>query len=477
MQLRGENLTLGSGRRRPNPWRIFIYLALIGGALYLHRLMDIGRLRPLFSPTPTPTRVAFSYAEEARTLFSAGDLRGAIEAYANATQIDPNDAQLWADLARVQTYSSALLNALEDRRDRMAEARQSIEHAIELNPEDSYVQAIRALVYDWSASAEEFGSSDRDIYLREAEASAKLALQLDSQSILAQSFFAEVLLDQQKYGQAEDYASQAVAQAEAQGNPSMDIYRVYGTVLESLGEYRLAIEEYEKALNLAPKFPFLYLQIGVNYRQLRDITTALQYFELAARINEENQVEDPTPYLAIGKTYLQQGQFFIAARNVLRGLTIAPDDADIYGRLGVVYHKARNYESAIKVFSCAVDGCAAEISQDLICELYYGREPPCPETEGMAEDGVLGLMLDSDSLVYYYTYGSVLAYYAGTEEYPNACQEAERVFRTLERSYFGSDPIVLGIITEGRAILASECPPFEYVPVVPEPTVEGTGGL
>ncbi|MGD2252242.1 MAG: tetratricopeptide repeat protein [Anaerolineales bacterium] len=477
MQLRGENLSLGSGRRRSNPGRILIYLALIGGALYLYQLIDTGRLRPLFSPTPTPTRVAYSYAEEARTLFAAGDLKGAIEAYTGATQSDPSDAQLWADLARVQTYSSALLNVLEDRRSRMAEAMLSIERAIELNPDDSYVQAIRALVYDWAASAEEFSSSDRVIYLREAEASAKLALQLDSQSILAQSFYAEVLLDQQKYAQAEDYAAQAVVQAEAQGNPSMDIYRVYGTVLESLGAYRLAIEEYEKALSLAPKFPFLYLQIGVNYRQLRDINTALQYFELAARINEENQVDDPTPYLAIGKTYLQQGQFFIAARNVLRGLTIAPEDADIYGRLGVVYHKARNYESAIEVFSCAIDGCAAETSQDLICELYYGLEPPCAETEGVAVDGVLGLMLDSDTLVYYYTYGSVLAYYAGTEEYPNACQDAERLFRTLERSSFGSDPIVVGIITEGRAILANECPPFEYVPVIPEPTVEGAGGL
>ena len=69
--------------------------------------------------------------------------------------IDPGDGRMWADLARIQTYSSALQTTADDRRARLAAARESAERAVEANPEDSTAAAIRALVYDWSAAAEE----------------------------------------------------------------------------------------------------------------------------------------------------------------------------------------------------------------------------------------------------------------------------------------------------------------------------------
>ena len=46
-------------------------------------------------------------------------------------------------------------------------------------------------------------------------------------------------------------------------------------------------------------------------------------------INEQNEVADPIPYLAIARTYSQIGEFFIAARNVMRALEITPQDPRI----------------------------------------------------------------------------------------------------------------------------------------------------
>lgn len=471
MQLYGEKLKLGSQRRRSNPWRMLVYGLLIAGGLYLSSQVNAGEIEPLFAPTPVSTRVGLSYAEEARTRFEAGDLPGAIRAYTRGTQVSPNDAQMWAELARTQVYITALQNDAEDRLLALQAAREAIDHAVELDDEDSYVQAIKALVYDWSAANSEFGSPEREAYLTTAEAAAKRASQLDVESVLAQAYYAEVLLDQQNYVQASDIAENAVRMAEARNQHSMDIYRIYANVLESLAEYELAIDYYKLALEYAPRYTMLHLQIGVNYRQLagkqaergflveanRYYAQALEYFDMAARINEENRILDPTPYLAIGRTYLQQGEFFISARNVLRALTIDPQSADIYGRLGVVYHKARNYESAIAVFGCAVDGCTIAESEALLCELFYGLEPPCLSEEQSNWDFIAGLPLDAESLVYYYTYGSVLAFYAGSEEFPNACSDADRVFRAIERSRFGADPTVLAIIAEGRRIMNARC--------------------
>ena len=92
--------------------------------------------------------------------------------------------------------------------------------------------------------------------------------------MLALAFYAEVLVDQQKWSQAAQYAEQAVERAP----DSMDVHRVYATVLENLGEYRISIEEYLAAAEIAPNFAYLFLRVGYGYRNLglRELTTAGQ---------------------------------------------------------------------------------------------------------------------------------------------------------------------------------------------------------
>ena len=532
MRLTGERLRLGRNGKRSNPWRILIYIILIAGGVLLLQLEKAGQVQPLFLPAPGPTRSAQSYAGEGEVHFSAGDLEKAIGAYKLAASIEPDNVDLWYKLARIQTYSSDLLTTSEARRTRLAEARESIERAIEVDPENTIAYAIRALVYDWSATAElkdsiwvgdvvriqavidegggltariieladsaELGESmmeqetmyifsgvvedisqdawrvngrtvtrnsrtlirdpnRREEFLTEAEASATHAQRLDPNNNLALAFYAEVLVDMQKFAQALDLsqrAAEVVDQAGDQYEYSMDIYRVYGTVLENHGYYLRAIEEYQKAERLSPNLTFLSLSIGANYRRLRDVGRALEYFEKAAQINHQLGIMDPTPYLAIGKTYQQQGEFFIAAINIARALAMNPGNPDIYGRLGIAYFQARNWESAMAILKCAVRGCTVEESREHLCRFVYRSDDLECEEGQKFDQGVRGLELGSSSLEYYYTYGSVLAAYNGHEDYPNVCSEAEDIFDELMAQY-GDDPIVSAIVIEGRAICAS----------------------
>ncbi|MEW6567356.1 MAG: tetratricopeptide repeat protein [Chloroflexota bacterium] len=467
MRLTGDRLRLSRDGPRLSPIRLLFYLVPIAGGLLVLWLLKIDRIQPLFTPPPTPTRTSLSYAEAGTAYFSAGDLGAAIQAYQAGVRAYPNDARLMAELARVQTYSSALQTTAEKRRELLGEARQAVDRAVELAPDDAFSQAIRALVYDWSASSEASirGPKQREEFLTVAQTSATRALQLEPGNPLALAFAAEVLNDQQSFAQAIDLASQAVSGADPQDPYSMDIHRVYGTVLESNGQYRLAIEEYSAAAAIAPNFTFLYLLIGANYRQLRDIDTALEYFDRAARINEQLSIEDPTPYLAIGRTYLQQGEFFIAARNIERALAIDDENPDIYGRLGIVFFRARNYESAVVVLECAVDGCSQEVSRRVLCEFVYGCDPESADAQQYGVD-VTGLELGDDTLEYYYTYGSVLTYFRNTADRPTACQDAERIFSLLLAAY-GDDPVVTGIASESRALCAAG--PATAVPTATPP--------
>jgi tetratricopeptide (TPR) repeat protein len=154
MRLTGEKLKLSQDRGRSNPWRILALMLLIAGGFLLVRAQRQGSVQPLFSATPTATRTGASYADEAEVHFFAGDLESSIEAYKNAVHVDPENAELWAMLARAQTYSSDLLTTLDLRRERLEEARSSIDQAKEVDPDNSLAYAIRTLVYDWSASSE-----------------------------------------------------------------------------------------------------------------------------------------------------------------------------------------------------------------------------------------------------------------------------------------------------------------------------------
>ena len=480
MRLTGERLPFGRVSRPASPWRILAYLAAIGAGLLLFRSFQAGQVRPLLLATPTPTRTADSHAEEGRTQFSAGRLDDAIAAYRQAVEVAPNEPEPAAELARILTYSSALLTTAGEKSERLAEARQAIDAAVAANPGDPLIHAVRTLVYDWSAAAAT--GVERDRLLKEAEESAVRALQLDPGSPLALAYYAELLLDEGKFAQAFDLAEQAAAQTDPFDPLSMDVHRVFGTVLEGNGAYRQAIEEYQTAAEIAPNFTYLYLLIGTNYRTLGGkaptdadrrilMNQALEAFDRAARINEQLDIADPTPYLAIGRTYLQDGEFFVAAINVERALAIDVANPDIFGRLGIIFFKARNYESAVEVLGCAVDGCSAEENGALLCELKVLAcvEETLPAAVGQT---VPGLPLSDASLEYYYTYASVLTSFRGSGSVPDACGRAEGLLNQLMASY-GSDPIVAGIVAENRQLCSGTAP---TVTPIPQPVMEGSAG-
>lgn len=437
--------------RKPatNPYRIFILLVLVLGGIWLVRQLETGGIQRPFTPTPTPTRAAQSFTLEGDAQFAAGKLDAAIIAYQEAGLVDPNNAEVWAKLARIQAYSSALLTTDDQQRDRLQEALVSIEKAVELAPDDSLTHAIHAFVLDWNANTTLFGEEQAATYLLQGEQAAVRAIQLDNQNTLALAFYAEILVDEQKWNQAEQYIQQALEQDDT----LMDVHRVYAYVLESFGQYNQAIQEYDKALAISPNLTFLYLRAGANYRRLAfdspndDVRTqlyesSLEYFAKAARLNEQLGIEDPVPYLSIARTYSQEGEFFIAARNVQRALEIDPANADIYGQLGLVYFKSRNYEGSIPAFKCAIRGCTAEESCD-------GRGGCGPNDEPA---DVVGLALSANTVVYYYTYGSVLAALSRPKE--NYCEEAMSVMAEV-RTQFSSDRDIMGIVQAGEAICQS----------------------
>jgi len=391
----------------------------------------------MFMPTPTPTRTLDSFAGEGEAYFGAGDLDKSIEAYYQAVALDPGNAELQAELARILVYSSTLLTIDQDRIERLKEALTTINNAVEITPEDSMVHAIKAFVLDWLAG-NSLTQTENETLLNQAEQEAIYAIQMDNQNMLALAYYSEILVDQQKWIQAEQNINEAVVQAPE----LMDVRRINGYVQESLGNYSLAISEYKEAIHINPNLTFIYLRIGANYRKLTQFDSALEYFDKAAIINEQLGVRDSIPYFSIATTYTQMGEFFSAGLNARKGLNYDPDNADAFGRLGIVYHRSRNYEGAILAFKCSVRGCTAEES----CEVRQCN----PETDTMV--AVEGLPLTAGTVDYYLTYGAVLS---GMHRTSNGfCEEGMDILKMVKADYSG-DPIIMQNVVESETICNS----------------------
>lgn len=421
------------------PYRIVVWVLIVFALVFVLRSINRGAINPFFLPTPTPTRTFASYAAEGETQFIAGDMGRAIEAYQQALRVEPLNAELWAELARIQIYSTKLITIDAERKVRFEEARNSIDKALEIDPDSSLAHAIRSFYLDWYATSGLLvDQAERQSLLNQAEQSATRALQLDSNNALALAYYAEILTDQQRIIQADLYIEQAL-QADS---TLMDVHRVDGYINESAANYPQAIAAYKTALQIDPNLTFLYMSIGVNYRKILQYDLALEYFSRAAQINEGLGVKDSGPYFSISNTYLQMGQAFAAGLNARKGLNYKPDDADAYGQLGIIYHRTKNYEGAIQAFKCALSGCTPEES----CEVRQCNSASDPMP------AIQGLPLTTSTGDYYITYGSDLA--ALHRPSNNYCQEAMRIL-AMARAAFSQDEIAIANISESENICKS----------------------
>lgn len=450
--LSGKKLNFRRHIPPSNSYRVLFLLFLLLGMAFVVRGMQVGTVVSPFAATPLPTRTTNSFASEAEVYFLAGDLQAAIDSYNKAVALDPNKADIRAELARIQVYSSKLLSTDAERKARLEEALATIDEAIKIDPENSNAHAVRSYILDWLSDPTLSGELSSEL-LTEAEAAAVRALQLNPQNALALAYYAEILVDELRWQQAEQNIEQALERDPNQ----MDIHRVRAYVYESQSDYLSAIESYRQAIRITPNLTFLYLSAGYNYRVLAQRATdeqiqngiqkqyyeaALEYFDLAVSINAQLDVKDPLPYIAIAKTYSQMGEFFAASRNINKAIKFNPYNPDIYGQMGIIYFKGRNYEGSIPALKCVVRGCTAEVS----CEVRQCN----PEIDPAIE--IQALPLSSTTVVYFYTYGSVLAgLHRGNNGY---CAEAMKVFSEV-RAGFSGDEIIMGIISPSEDVCRS----------------------
>jgi eukaryotic-like serine/threonine-protein kinase len=128
-------------------------------------------------------------------------------------------------------------------------------------------------------------------------------------------------------------------------------HRNRGTTYHVLRQYRLALADYNRAIELDPDDAKTYSNRGLTYRALRQAERALVDFNRAIELDPES----PSAYSNRGITYEALEQYVPALADLNRAIDLDPDSAGTYSNRGVVHKALGHYEQALSDYSRAID--------------------------------------------------------------------------------------------------------------------------
>ena len=157
-----------------------------------------------------------------------------------------------------------------------------------------------------------------------------------------------------------------------------------GYILSITGNYELAIQQYQAAIEINSNISQLHLELGVAYRQVNNFDLAIQEYTLANTYNPS----DPIPDMYISRAWAAIGEWAKAVQSAEDAVMDAPTDPYLRGNWAYMLYKNYEWSEADRQYSLALSG-------------------------GQAEDGqvIEPLQISGDTWVarYYYTYALLLA--------------------------------------------------------------------
>ena len=348
-------------RRRSNPFRVILLLLAIAAVIYFDRMV-IPTIPEFFQPTRTPTRAAESIASDAKGLEGEGKYSQAIIAYKEAVAADPRNPQNFISLARLNIYSGNYEEAITD-----------AENAILLNPNNDEALALRG----WAIGL----SGD---YVR-GSAALEEVIELNNRNAPAHSYLAEIYTYMLQANQGDlttlDNAVLVSRTAMELAPGTMETHRGRGFVLEYTSNFEEAVTEFEAAVEINPNIADLHLALGRNYFNTYRYDEAITEYGRANALNPK----DPTPETLIARTYAMNGDYQKAIQYAEAALLDEPQNAFLYGNLGLIYSSSGQYLDAIDMLKIAVrGGVTAEGATIEGLPMDYGRIAQFYYTYGLA---------------------------------------------------------------------------------------------
>ena len=194
-------------------------------------------------------------------------------------------------------------------------------------------------------------------------------------------------------------------------------FQVRGEAFYCLKEYKKAIENYNKAINLGLDNSNFYSKRGESYYHLKEYEKSIEDYSRAISLNPNNAVY----YKRRGDSYYNLKEYEKAIEDYSRAISLNPNNATYYNKRGKSYYDLEKYEKAIEDFSRA-------ISLNPNNDTYYNNRGNSyynlKEYEKAIEDYSRAISLNPNDDTYYKRRGDS---YHNLKEYEKAIENYTKV--------------------------------------------------
>jgi len=130
-----------------------------------------------------------------------------------------------------------------------------------------------------------------------------------------------------------------------------EAYHNRGTVHSAKGKYDLAIQDYNKAIEINPKLAVAYSNRGSAHSSKGEYDLAIQDFDEAIEINPK----DAEAYYNRGSAHSSKGEYDLAIQDFDKAIEINPKYAEAYSNRGNAHYEKGEYDLALLDFDKAIE--------------------------------------------------------------------------------------------------------------------------
>lgn len=123
-----------------------------------------------------------------------------------------------------------------------------------------------------------------------------------------------------------------------------------GWVYQKNGDYKKALKEFKKAIDINPYYIEGHNNTGLTYMQMGDYKNAALYFEKTIQLNPRYV----SAYASLGTILIKVKQYDQAEKYLLKSIKLQPDFTPSYHNLGKLYELQDKNEQAIKMYEKAL---------------------------------------------------------------------------------------------------------------------------
>jgi tetratricopeptide (TPR) repeat protein/TolB-like protein/predicted Ser/Thr protein kinase len=179
------------------------------------------------------------------------------------------------------------------------------------------------------------------------------AIAFDPKFGLAQAALGEAYW--QKYSSSKDsqwvvHAREACARAKSLESNHAAAYVCSGTLNNGTGEYKSAIADFQRAIELEPTSDDAYRGLAYAYEQLKDFDQAERTYRRAIEVRPHYWAD----YNWLGTFYFRRSRFPDAIEAFKKVVELAPESFRAYANLGAPYLRMGLYAEAIAAFERSV---------------------------------------------------------------------------------------------------------------------------